>query len=165
MDEKRGEILLPLDQIRMLYDLAVGSMDFGSGFMDDEEVDLLRTFAERLSLDPMAATPSTFRRKYPHSFKPGAYLKDRLTGLTYHSEAARTEQAEALVKRLAREKARQKREDAKHNKELAKLGVVFNDPQKPRRKAVGPKPEPEVGDLWRPCEWCGEPKEAPIHGQ
>ncbi len=49
---------------RAVFDVAVRSMDFGSGFLDDEEVSLLRRAARLLGVDPMEATPSNFRCKY-----------------------------------------------------------------------------------------------------
>jgi hypothetical protein len=64
----RGEITLPLDTARKVFDSAVGGMDFGSGFLDDEEVAALRAFAVALGLDPMLATPSKFSAKYNHDF-------------------------------------------------------------------------------------------------
>src|SRR5262249_49323179 len=43
---------------------AVGSMDFGSGFLDDEEVDNLRALAVVIGANPWEATPSNFRPKF-----------------------------------------------------------------------------------------------------
>jgi hypothetical protein len=63
-------ITVPLDIARATFDIAVGSMDFGSGFLDDEEVKQLRDFAVRIGIDPMLATPETFRLKYQHAYEP-----------------------------------------------------------------------------------------------
>jgi hypothetical protein len=43
-------------------------MDFGSGFLDDEEVEMLRRYAEAIGVDPMEATPEPMKCKYgaPH---------------------------------------------------------------------------------------------------
>lgn len=71
-----SKITLAPEDAKALFDIAVGSMDFGSGFLDNEEVDILRAFAVKLGLDPMEATPSNFRKTYPHAFRaeePGPY--------------------------------------------------------------------------------------------
>lgn len=72
--ERTEEIAVPLAELRHLFDIStVGSMSFGSGFLDTEEVDVLRRIAVRLGVDPMEGTPSNFRREYPHVLKPGSY--------------------------------------------------------------------------------------------
>lgn len=63
-------VTLPLDDLRATFDIAVGSMDFGSGFLDDAEVQTLRRVAVVIGVDPMEATPSMFASKYPHAFHP-----------------------------------------------------------------------------------------------
>lgn len=50
--------------LRVLFDVATGSMDFGSGFLDDEEVAALREVAVLIGADPDDATPEKFRCKY-----------------------------------------------------------------------------------------------------
>lgn len=50
--------------LRVLFDTAVGSMNFGSGFLDDEEVAALRQVAVILGVDPEVATPQNFKCKY-----------------------------------------------------------------------------------------------------
>lgn len=60
---------LPTEDVRQLFDLVVHSMDFGSGFLDSDDVTLLRRVAEHIGVDPMVATPSEFKRDYPHPFK------------------------------------------------------------------------------------------------
>lgn len=67
-----NSVLLPIDQVRHLFDLVVGSMDFGSGFLDDEDIDLLRTIAVRLGVDPDTATPRDWKHKYPHAYQAPA---------------------------------------------------------------------------------------------
>jgi hypothetical protein len=49
------------DDVRLLFDMAIGSMEFGSGLLDDEEVLQLRRIAVRLGVDPDEATPYNFR--------------------------------------------------------------------------------------------------------
>jgi hypothetical protein len=61
---------LPADDLRAVFDIAVGSMDFGSGFLDDAEVETLRRVAVVIGVDPMEATPSIFAAKYHHAFHP-----------------------------------------------------------------------------------------------
>src|SRR4051812_43093780 len=50
--------------IQALLDLATGSMDFGSGFWDEEQVEIVRKIAAVLGVDPMLVTPSNFTCKY-----------------------------------------------------------------------------------------------------
>ena len=59
---------------RVLFDLAVNSADFGSGFMDDEDVAALREAAKVLGVDPMEATPSKFRCWYRGYHQADVYL-------------------------------------------------------------------------------------------
>jgi hypothetical protein len=59
------------DDIRILFDTAVGSMDFSSGFLDNEEVEVLRKVAVYLGRDPKEATPSNFLETYyPRPSRP-----------------------------------------------------------------------------------------------
>jgi len=53
--------------VEVLFDLAVGSMDFGSGYMVDEDVEVLRQVAVQLGVDPMKGTPENFKCKYDPS--------------------------------------------------------------------------------------------------
>lgn len=57
-------VIAPLAVARIVFDTAVNSMDFGSGFLDHEEVEALRAFAVLLGVDPMVATPDNFRCQY-----------------------------------------------------------------------------------------------------
>lgn len=54
--------------LQLLFDSLVQSMDFGSGFLGDEEVEALRNTARLLGVDPNDATPRNFKHKYPHMF-------------------------------------------------------------------------------------------------
>lgn len=56
--------------LRNLFDLAVGSMDFGSGFFSTEDTHTTRTVAVLLGLDPMTGTPHNHARDYAHAYKP-----------------------------------------------------------------------------------------------
>lgn len=60
--------------LRALFDVAVSSMNFGSGFLDDEEVACLREVAVILGVDPDVATPQNFRCKYRGHHEAELYL-------------------------------------------------------------------------------------------
>lgn len=57
-------ISVPKELLQKVFDSAVGSMNFNSGFLDDEEVEALRTIAMLLGVDPWIATPPEFKPKY-----------------------------------------------------------------------------------------------------
>lgn len=57
------------DDIREMFDIICCSMDFGSGFLDTPQVDLLRRVAVELGVNPMKATPSNQAENYPHAFE------------------------------------------------------------------------------------------------
>lgn len=57
MSVRRGDL-------RALLDCASTSMDFGSGMLNDEEVEILRKTAEVLDVDPLVVTPSNHVCKY-----------------------------------------------------------------------------------------------------
>lgn len=59
--------------LQIAFDCAVNSMDFGSGFFDDEEVEGLRAIAVLLGVDPMVATPRNFICKYEKKHQPYDY--------------------------------------------------------------------------------------------
>lgn len=46
------------EAVQVVFDAVIGSMDFGSGFLDTFEVIALRRLAEALGVDPKDATPS-----------------------------------------------------------------------------------------------------------
>ena len=61
--------------LRALLDIASTSMDFGSGFLDDEAVEILRAAAVVLGVDPVQVTPSNHHCKYyPHVMKWSTYF-------------------------------------------------------------------------------------------
>lgn len=55
---------VPEDIIRACFDIAIGSMDWGSGFLSQEEVEQLRALAVLLEVDPWEATPPAMRPAY-----------------------------------------------------------------------------------------------------
>lgn len=66
-------ITLPKEQLQAIFDLAVNSMDFGSGFWGDDEVRAGRAIAVVLGVNPMAATPSTYSKRMAHVFEPAKH--------------------------------------------------------------------------------------------
>lgn len=58
--------------LRALLDLATGSMDFGSGFWDEEQTEIARKAATVLGVDPSLVTPHNFACKYTgaHEWAP-----------------------------------------------------------------------------------------------
>lgn len=61
-----GTVTIDCEVLRAVFDTAVHSMDFGSGFLDDEEVQALRACAIVLGVEPRIATPRNFVCKYEH---------------------------------------------------------------------------------------------------
>lgn len=59
---------LSIEEVKHLFDLVVGSLNFGSGFLDSDDVILLRRVAILIGVDPAVATPETFHGQYPHEF-------------------------------------------------------------------------------------------------
>jgi hypothetical protein len=59
-----GEIYIDEDVLRIVFDTAVNSMDFSSGFLDHEEVAALQAAAVVLGVDPMEATPQQFKCEF-----------------------------------------------------------------------------------------------------
>jgi hypothetical protein len=64
----KHSISVPTNDLRALFDIAVESMDFGSGFLDDDEVKVLRRIAISIGVDPMEGTPFNYVKKFPHTF-------------------------------------------------------------------------------------------------
>jgi hypothetical protein len=69
-------IEVPLEALQVVFDTAVGSMDFGSGFLDMPEVLALREVAKALGVPPILATPENFWSHFyddaPVRFRPSA---------------------------------------------------------------------------------------------
>lgn len=59
--------LVPDEDVRALLDIIATSMDFGSGFLETEQVVILRRVAHYVGMDPEALTP----RNMPHTFASG----------------------------------------------------------------------------------------------
>ncbi len=65
--------------LRAIMDVGTMSMDFGSGFLDNEQVEALRKGAGLLGIDPITVTPSNFTCQYkpPHQWKESSYIGSR----------------------------------------------------------------------------------------
>lgn len=163
--EGMKKVLVPLDDLRVLFDTAVGSMDFGSGFLDDAEVKVLRNFAEKIGLDPMQATPTNFRKRFFHKFKADLTHWEDIEGNFYSLMSE--EDAQKAAEERAVEALRQAELDKYHNDEMAKLGYIFNDPLKPRRLAEQIEPAElkleTTPEVYRVCEWCDLPEKNGLH--
>lgn len=62
--DEDDEVTIRRGDLRALLDIGTGSMDFGSGFMDNEQVEALRKVAVLLGVDPVTATPPNFLEQY-----------------------------------------------------------------------------------------------------
>lgn len=57
------------EKLQRLFDMIIHSLDFGSGFLEDDDVVLLRDIAKQLGVNPQIATPDDFRSQYNHVFE------------------------------------------------------------------------------------------------
>lgn len=66
------EVLIRKGDLRAIMDVATGSMDFGSGFLDNEQVEALHVGAVILGIDKIIVTPSNFVCQYAghHDWTP-----------------------------------------------------------------------------------------------
>ncbi|UOF81957.1 hypothetical protein [Caudoviricetes sp.] len=62
--ESEGEVTIDKSVLRALLDLATGSMDFGSGFWDNEQTEIARKVATVLGIEPRTVTPGNFKCQY-----------------------------------------------------------------------------------------------------
>jgi hypothetical protein len=83
------------DDLQKLFDTAVNSMDFGSGFLDHDEVVVLRRFAGLLGVEKMTATPDNFRKQFNHHYRPQIRTVYDWTVLD-HFERAKTKHDEEV---------------------------------------------------------------------
>lgn len=70
-------VQLQRDHAQRIFDALVSSLDFGSGFLGDEDVEALRALAVLLGVNPMLGTPREFASSYAHSVL-------RIDGTTAH---------------------------------------------------------------------------------
>jgi len=59
---------LKREHVQRLFDICVNSMDFGSGFLESDDIEVLRAVAVSLGVDALVATPSEFKRNYAHPY-------------------------------------------------------------------------------------------------
>jgi hypothetical protein len=59
-----GTVEIRRGDLQALLDLAAGSMDFGSGFWDEEQTEVARKIAALLDVDPADVTPRNMCCKY-----------------------------------------------------------------------------------------------------
>jgi hypothetical protein len=163
------------DDIRVLFDAAVKSQEFGYGWIDDAEVDALRRVAVYFGLSPMEATPESFRTRYPHDFEPEEHYWYDDLGHAWHTKKQYVESGKAVVREARARAKREKAENEKHNDYLRSIGWVFvDDPNNDRRRrryasprgstrteVTKPLPDPKV--LYRRCKWCGKRQEHEVH--
>lgn len=63
-------VSLPKEAARRVFDALVNSMNFGSGFLETDDVKALRVLAEAIGVDPLDGTPREFMPDFPHPFEP-----------------------------------------------------------------------------------------------
>ncbi len=63
-DEAAPAVSLERQLLQDLFDVATSSLDFGSGFLDDDQVRSLREVAVVLGVDPLVATPANYVCRY-----------------------------------------------------------------------------------------------------
>ena len=94
--------------LRALLDLSTMSMDFGSGFLDEEQVEVLHAAAAVLGVDKITVTPSNFVCKYSgkHQMRwvPAGFVRKvgcwRCT-LCAHEDTETPEPDDARAERMA----------------------------------------------------------------
>lgn len=59
-------VTLALEDAQAVFDALVSGLDFGSGFLDSEDVVALRNLAKAIGVDPMLATPKDFALSHTH---------------------------------------------------------------------------------------------------
>ncbi len=71
-DEAAPTVSLQRQLLQDLFDVATSPLDFGSGFLDDDQVRSLREVALVLGVDPLVATPANYVCRYTgeHKFSP-----------------------------------------------------------------------------------------------
>lgn len=62
-------VTIPKETAQRLFDALAGSMDFGSGMLETDDVEALRALAVAIGVDPNKGTPDEFAAGYPHGFE------------------------------------------------------------------------------------------------
>lgn len=74
------KIELSFEHGRVLFDSLCSSLDFGSGFLDNEDVDALRALAREIGVAESVATPENFMvNYYPELEALPKYSSERYT--------------------------------------------------------------------------------------
>ncbi len=74
MPDDKPKVQLDFEDAQALFDMTTSSMNFGSGFLDSDDVNLLRKLAVLIGVDPSKGTPEEFKSQYPHEY--AAYFGD-----------------------------------------------------------------------------------------
>lgn len=70
-------VTLTHEDAQRIFDLALGMDQACSGYMESEDVALMRRLAVAIGVDPAAATPDEFASQYPHAYvEPPGPVKD-----------------------------------------------------------------------------------------
>lgn len=69
--------------LRAVLDALVNSLDFGSGFLDNEQVEAMRAAAVALDIDPVNVTPRPFQCTY-YGHQEWVWTPHRMTDLGSH---------------------------------------------------------------------------------
>jgi hypothetical protein len=78
MASKVEMVTLSKDSAQRVFDALAGSMDFGSGFLESEDVLALRELAQVIGVDPSIGTPDEFKKDFPHKFKEATFNRESL---------------------------------------------------------------------------------------
>lgn len=106
-DESEPTIVVPLEALKVLYDLSLASSGFQSGYMDHGDVAVLRRVAVLLGCDPIEAVPWTWRNQYAHRFMAMSLLHDvcascmRSKGISAHDGVSHDEPDEVEADPIA----------------------------------------------------------------
>lgn len=73
-------VTLSKDSAQRVFDALAGSMDFGSGFLESDDVLALRELAQVIGVDPSIGTPNEFKKDFPHKFKEATFSRVNLAG-------------------------------------------------------------------------------------
>lgn len=63
-------ITIPKEAAQRVFDALVSSLDFGSGFLETDDVTALRELAIAIGVDPNVGTPDEFKSQYRHAYEP-----------------------------------------------------------------------------------------------
>lgn len=61
-------VVMKREHARIIFDALHSSLDFGSGFLDDDAVEALRALAVLIGVNPTEGTSSEYQSQYVHHF-------------------------------------------------------------------------------------------------